>query len=330
MSDLARTIRCWHTRGEPYALATVTAIAGSAPRELGPAFAVDAEGTAAGTISAGCIDADVYELCLGVLDTGLEVCRRFDPDGQGEPFAPRLPCGGSIEVAVRRIDPRTDPLPIDERPADERPRLLIFGAVQFADALATAGKFLGYRVTVCDARPVFATRERVPDADEVIVEWPHRYLATTPVDAHTAICVLTHDAKFDVPALVEALRSEAGYVGALGSRRTCADRTARLREAGVDDDQLARLHSPIGLDLGGSTPQEVALSICAEMVAAMHGGSGRPLRELDGALHRQRAEGAAPDRVAGVLTGPRNAGSDQEGQSRLAGGARGTGPAGAA
>src|SRR6185437_12651290 len=127
MSDLARTIRCWHTRGEPYALATVTAVSGSTPRELGPAFAVDA---------------DVYELCLGVLDSGLEVRRRFDPDGQGEPFAPQLPCGGSIEVAVRRVDPHTDPLPIDEQSADERPRLLIFGAVQFADALATAGKFL--------------------------------------------------------------------------------------------------------------------------------------------------------------------------------------------
>jgi xanthine dehydrogenase accessory factor len=325
MSDLAQTIRCWHTRGEPYALATVTAISGSAPRELGPAFAVDADGTAAGTISAGCIDADVYELCLAVLDTGLEVRRRFDPDGQGEPFAPQLPCGGSIEVAVRRVDPHTDPLPIDEQSADERPRLLIFGAVQFADALATAGKFLGYRVTVCDARPVFATHERVPDADEVIVQWPHRYLATTPVDAHTAICVLTHDAKFDVPALVEALRSEAGYIGALGSRRTCADRTARLREAGVDDDQLARLHSPIGLDLGGSTPQEVALSICAEIVAAMRGGSGRPLRELEGALHRQRAAGATSPQPE--LTGPGSERSGRIARGSLAGGA---GPAGGA
>ncbi len=302
MRDLEETLRCWHTRGEPYALASVTAVAGSAPRDLGPAFAVDAEGNAAGTVSAGCIDSDVYELCLAVLDTGREARRRFDPDGQGEPFAPQLPCGGSIEVAVRRVDPRTDPLPIAERTAAERPRLLIFGAVQFADALATVGKFLGYQVTVCDARPVFATRERVPDADEVVVEWPHRYLAQTPIDAQTAICVLTHDAKFDVPALVEALRSEAGYVGALGSRRTCADRAERLREAGVEDELLARLHAPIGLDLGGGSPQEVALSICAEIVAATHGGSGRPLRELDGSLHRGRRidGGGAPE-----LTGPR-------------------------
>src|SRR5947209_7695021 len=288
MRDLEETLRCWHTRGEPYALATVTAIAGSAPRELGPAFAVDAQGNAAGTVSAGCIDADVYELCRTALDTGAEARRRFEPEDEAEPFAPRLPCGGTIEVAVRRVDPRTDPLPIAEPSVDERPRLLIFGAVQFADALATAGRFLGYHVTVCDARPVFATRERVPDADEVVVEWPHRYLARTAIDARTAICVLTHDAKFDVPALIEALRSAACYVGALGSRRTCADRAERLREAGVDDAGLARLRSPIGLDLGGSTPAEVALAICAEIVAAMHGGSGRPLRELEGPLHRGR------------------------------------------
>jgi xanthine dehydrogenase accessory factor len=310
MSDLEETLRCWHTRGEPYALATVTAVAGSAPRDLGPAFAVDAAGTAAGTVSAGCVDADVYELCLAVLDTGREARRRFDPAEDGEPFAPHLPCGGSLEVAVRRVDPRTDPLPFDEAAADERPRLLILGAVQFADALATAGRFLGYRVTVCDARPVFATRERVPDADEVIVEWPHRYLADTAIDARTAICVLTHDAKFDVPALAEALRSEAGYVGALGSRRTCADRAMRLREAGVDDDRLARLRAPIGLDLGGSTPQEVALSICAEIVAAANGASGRPLRELEGALHRRRAADPDSDSARPKLTGPQGVGRD--------------------
>ncbi|HEU5429356.1 MAG TPA: XdhC/CoxI family protein [Actinocrinis sp.] len=319
MADLEETLRCWHARGEPYALATVTAIAGSAPRELGPAFAVDTEATAAGTVSAGCIDAEVYELCLAVLDSGLEVRRRFEPDGRGEPFAPHLPCGGSIEVAVRRVDPRTDPLPIEERPADERPRLLIFGAVQFADALATVGKFLGYRVTVCDARPVFATRERVADADEVIVEWPHRYLATTPVDARTAICVLTHDAKFDVPALIEALRSEAGYVGALGSRRTCADRAERLRAAGIEGDRLARLHAPIGLDLGGGTPQEVALSIVAEIVAVTRGGCGRPLRELEGALHHRRAADATSTRPELTGLSKRGSGSAQGSVASAAG-----------
>lgn len=289
MHDLEEILRCWHTRGEPYALASITAAAGSAPRELGPALAVDGEGNAAGTVSAGCIDAEVYELCREVLGSGVETRRRFDSD-PADAFAPQLPCGGSIEVTVRRIDPRTDPLPVQPPSADERPRLLIFGAVQFADTLATVGRLLGYHVTVCDARPVFATRERVPDADDVVVEWPHRYLARTPVDARTAICVLTHDAKFDVPVLAEALRSAAGYVGALGSRRTCADRAQRLRESGIGDEALARLHAPIGLDLGGGTPQEVAVSICAEIIAVMRGGSARPLRELTGPLHRRAGE----------------------------------------
>src|SRR5581483_4497398 len=135
------------------------------------------------------------------------------------------------------------------------------------------------------------------------------YLARTAVDARTAICVLTHDAKFDVPALVEALRSDAGYIGALGSRRTCVDRAERLREAGVADDRLARLRAPIGLDLGGSTPQEVALSICAEILAATHGGSGRPLRELDGSLHRGRRAGEGESLE---LTGPQGLGSGRE------------------
>lgn len=299
MPDLEETLRCWHTRGGPYALATVTATAGSAPREPGPAMAVDAEGTAAGTVSAGCVDAEVYELCREALRTGREARRGFTPE-PADAFAPSLPCGGSIEVAVRRVDPRTDPLPVQQPSAGERPRLLIFGAVQFADTLAAVGRLLGYRVTVCDARPVFATRERVPDADEVVVEWPHRYLARTPVDASTAICVLTHDAKFDVPVLAEALRSGAGYVGALGSRRTCADRARRLRESGVSDARLARLRAPIGLDLGGSTPQEVAVSIGAEIVAVRRGGCGRPLRELTGPLHRRQAQPEPDGDAAGV------------------------------
>lgn len=322
MPDLEETLRCWHTRGEPYALASVTAAAGSTPRELGPALAVDREGNAAGTVSAGCIDAEVYELCGEALRTGREARRRFDSD-PAEPHAPRLPCGGSVEVTVRRIDPRTDPVPAAGPPADRRPRLLIFGAVQFADALATVGAFLGYRVTVCDARPVFATRERVPDAQEVVVEWPHRYLARTPVDADTAICVLTHDEKFDVPALIEALRSEAGYVGALGSRRTCADRVRRLRESGLDEASLARLRSPIGLDLGGSTPQEVALSIGAEIVAAVHGGSGRPLREVDGPVHRRRSDRPMPVGTEPIseITGPQDRESDP-GEGAAAGGGR--------
>ncbi|HSV67379.1 MAG TPA: XdhC/CoxI family protein [Mycobacteriales bacterium] len=165
------------------------------------------------------------------------------------------------------------------------PRLLVFGAIDFAAAMARIGTFLGYHVTVCDARAVFATRRRFPDADEVVVEWPHRYLARTAVDERTAICVLTHDPKFDVPLLRVALRTPAGYVGAMGSRRTHDERLKGLREAGLTEPELARLRSPIGLDLGARTPEETAVAIAAEIVAGRWGGSGRPLAQTDGAIH---------------------------------------------
>ena len=158
------------------------------------------------------------------------------------------------------------------------PRMIVFGAVDFASALAGAGAFLGYHVTVCDARPVFATRDRFPDADEIVVAWPHRYLesavADGVVDGRTVLCVLTHDAKFDVPLLELALRLPVAFVGAMGSRRTHEDRNRRLRDIGLTERELARLHSPIGLDLGARTPEETALSIAAEIVAARRGGSG--------------------------------------------------------
>jgi xanthine dehydrogenase accessory factor len=166
------------------------------------------------------------------------------------------------------------------------PRMLIFGAMDYANAVATAGKFLGYRVTVCDARPVFATPERVPAADEVVADWPHRYLAGTEVDRRTAIIVLTHDAKFDVPLLEVALRLPVGYVGAMGSRRTHLERLDRLRDAGVTTYELERLHSPIGLDLGARTPAETAISIAAEIVAMRRGGLGTSLSASEVPIHR--------------------------------------------
>ena len=165
------------------------------------------------------------------------------------------------------------------------PRMLVFGAIDFAAAVARAGKFLGYRVTVCDARPIFATHARFPDADEVVVDWPHRYLAQTPIDTRTVICVLTHDPKFDVPVLEVALRTPAGYIGAMGSRRTHDDRLARLREAGLTEDELARLRSPIGLDLGARTPEETAVSVAAELIQLRWGGSGQPLTDTTGRIH---------------------------------------------
>jgi xanthine dehydrogenase accessory factor len=146
---------------------------------------------------------------------------------------------------------------------------------------------------VCDARPVFATAARFPTADEVIVDWPHRYLAAQAaagdVDARTVICVLTHDPKFDVPLLEVALRlPEAGYIGAMGSRRTHDDRLVRLRQAGLTDAELARLSSPIGLDLGGRTPEETAVSIAAEIIAVRWGGGGQPLGRGAGPIHRDQ------------------------------------------
>ncbi|RYV50088.1 XdhC family protein [Pengzhenrongella frigida] len=168
------------------------------------------------------------------------------------------------------------------------PRLLIFGAVDFAAALCDAATLLGYRVTVCDARAVFATPERFPSAHDVVVQWPADYLAATPVDSRTVVCVLTHDEKFDLPLLTVALRLGVGYVGAMGSRRTHERRVGRLTDAGVGPDELARLHSPIGLDLGASTPAETAVSILAEVLAARTGASGAPLARTDGPIHPTR------------------------------------------
>jgi xanthine dehydrogenase accessory factor len=168
------------------------------------------------------------------------------------------------------------------------PRMIIFGAVDFTAALCRVAKVLGYHVTVCDARAVFATRARFPSADEVVVDWPQRVLDQVgpllgPIDA---VCVLTHDPKFDVPAVVGALATDVGYLGIMGSRSTHERRLARLAEEGVDDPaELARLRAPIGLDLGGRTPEETAVAICAEIIATRTGHDGRPLHAMDGPIH---------------------------------------------
>lgn len=171
------------------------------------------------------------------------------------------------------------------------PRMLVLGSIDYAAAVARIGSFLGYRVTVCDARSLFATSERFPDAAEVVVDWPHRYLQreveADRLDSRTVVCVLTHDPKFDVPVLSLALRlPQLAYVGAMGSRRTHLERLERLRTAGLTETELSRLSSPVGLDLGGRTPEETAVSIAAEIIAARAGGSGRPLRDLDEPIHR--------------------------------------------
>lgn len=186
------------------------------------------------------------------------------------------------------------------------PRMLVFGAIDFAAACARIGSFLGYEVTVCDARPVFATTTRFPEADEVVVDWPHRYLTAQMeagrIDSRTVICLLTHDPKFDVPLLEVALRApQVAYVGAMGSRRTHDDRIARLREIGLTEEELGRLSSPIGLDLGARTPEETAVSIAAEIIAHRWGGQGQPLATTRGPIHHTDRDGAPDDETAPPL-----------------------------
>jgi xanthine dehydrogenase accessory factor len=170
------------------------------------------------------------------------------------------------------------------------PRLVIIGAVDTADALCQAAKLLGWETIVADAREKFATRERIPHADRLIVEWPEEALAAVKPDHATAVVVLTHDAKFDIPALKAALGTDAFYVGALGSRRNQERRREKLLEAGVDERDLDRISGPCGLDLGADSQPETALSILGEIVALRAGRSGGRLRE---SRHRIHAEAPA-------------------------------------
>ncbi len=249
--------------GTPVAVATII----EGPGEIGARRVIWEDGSATGTLGAGDrLDEAVDDDARGMLAQGVTAVRRYGPDGER-----RL---DDLAVFVQSFAPA--------------PRMLVFGAIDFAAAVARAGKFLGYRVTVCDARPVFATASRFPDADEVITDWPHRYLSGISTDERTVICVLTHDPKFDVPLLEVALRRPAAYIGAMGSRRTHEDRLARLREVGVTEAELARLRSPIGLDLGARTPEETAVAIAAELIQLRWGGSGRPLTATTGRIHHGR------------------------------------------
>ncbi|MET9431589.1 XdhC/CoxI family protein [Streptomyces sp. NPDC003036] len=374
MLDIAEELTRWVEQGRDFAVATVVAVGGSAPRQPGAALAVDSEGTAIGSVSGGCVEGAVYELCRQALADGETVLERFGYSDE-DAFAVGLTCGGIIDILVTPVRGGVYPAAlaaaaggeaaalarITEGPAEllgtallvhpdgsyegslgghpeldrtaagearamldagrtgtlvigedgsrcgqpltllvessvPAPRMIVFGAIDFAAALVRVGKFLGYHVTVCDARPVFATPARFPEADEVVVEWPHKYLESTEVDGRTVLCVLTHDAKFDVPLLELALKLPVAYVGAMGSRRTHQDRNKRLREVGVTELELARLRSPIGLDLGARTPEETALSIGAEIVAARRGGTGVSLTGAHTPIHHD-----GPDAPAGRI-----------------------------
>lgn len=256
------------TRREPVAVASVVAGPGrvGARRVIWPDRASGS--LAPGEPHAARLDAAVDDDARGMLAQGLTGLRHYGRHGER-----RL---DELSVFVHSFAPA--------------PRMLVFGAIDFAAAVARIGRFLGYHVTVCDARAVFATAKRFPEADEVVVRWPHRYLTETGADERTVICVLTHDPKFDVPLLEVALRTPAAYVGAMGSRRTHHDRLERLRAAGLTDAELARLRSPIGLDLGARTPEETAVSIAAELIQLRWAGSGRPLTETDGRIHHDPSD----------------------------------------
>ncbi|MFI0976719.1 XdhC family protein [Streptomyces sp. NPDC021093] len=384
MLDIADELHRWAQQGREFAVATVVATHGSSPREPGAALAVDSEGTAIGSVSGGCVEGAVYELCRQALTDGGSVVERFGYSDE-DAFAVGLTCGGTLDILVTPVrgdsparavlvsalaaaaqgtaaalaritegpvelvgrallvrsgghpdghlggsyeggfggHPELDrtvaaearamldsgrtgglvigadgsrcgqPLTLLVESSVPAPRMIVFGAVDFASSLARVGKFLGHHVTVCDARPVFATEARFPAADEVVVDWPHRYLESVAadLDGRTVLCVLTHDAKFDVPLLELALRLPVAYVGAMGSRRTHLERNARLREVGVTEIELARLRSPIGLDLGARTPEETALSIGAEIVAARRGGTGVSLTGAHTPIHHDGGSG---------------------------------------
>ncbi|MGQ0678874.1 MAG: XdhC family protein [Actinomycetota bacterium] len=170
------------------------------------------------------------------------------------------------------------------------PLMYVFGAVNLASAVVRIGKFLGYRVTVCDARKVFANKERFPEADEIVVMWPNEFLETARVDKRTAVCILTHDPKFDIPLLQVALKTNAGYIGAMGSRRTHAKRVANLIEVGITDDELDRIQAPLGLDIGAAQPEEVAVAVAAQIIAMRYGRSGGSLKHSVDRIHARPAE----------------------------------------
>ncbi len=252
--------------GRPVALATV--IEHPDPAWLGRRLVVRPELSVGGSLGSSRANDAVTDDALGLLAHGRNATLGYGPDGERR--------GEGMRVFVWAFAPP--------------PRMLVFGAIDFAAAVARVGAFLGYHVTVCDARPVFATNSRFPEADEVVVDWPHRFLAAEAeagrVDPRTVLCVLTHDPKFDVPLLEVALRlPEVAYIGAMGSRRTHEDRLDRLREAGVTDKEIERLSSPIGLDLGARTPEETAVSIAAEIIALQWGGTGDRLGGREGRIH---------------------------------------------
>ena len=278
-----REVERWRERGDEHVVvATLVAARGSAPRPIGSTLAISERGELAGSVSGGCVESEVAELATEVLASGepRNVTYGISDD---EAFSVGLPCGGEIDVLVERA--RLDDL---ERFRDESPyRLLVFGAVDLAEALCKAAGDLGWTTIVADPRGRFATRARIPSADELLVDWPEAVLERVQPDEATAVVVLTHEEKFDIPALVGVLRSNAFYVGALGARRNQERRRARLVEEGLSEDEIDRIAGPTGLDVGAETPAETAVSILAEILAVRSGRSGGRLKDGQGRIHAE-------------------------------------------
>jgi len=310
MYEIAEGLLAAADAGRRLAVATAISIEGSAPRTVGTSMAFDGE-SVIGSIAGGCVEGAVVEACLEVLADGVPRTIEFGLEDETA-FGAGLTCGGQLRIHVQILDEHLSralrtgtTVEVCREFTEERPverRMIIFGAMEFSAALAAAATRIGYRVTVCDPRPLFATAERFPSA-EVVVQWPTTWLAdqTDDITESTAICVLSHDSRFDAELIALALASPAGYVGAMGSRITHDRRVASLAERGLTN--LDRLHSPIGLDLAASTPEETAISILAEVLASRAGASGLPLTHTTGAIHSRPHSDAL--RSAAPIDAPR-------------------------
>jgi xanthine dehydrogenase accessory factor len=301
MQDLLSDLRRWLARGDAVALAVVTATRRSAPRPVGSVLAVSSSGDLAGSVSGGCVESEVYGEAREVLEGAPARMRTFGISDEAA-LQVGLPCGGEIDVFVaaaeddllRRaiaeveagrivtVEPAGERLEVVSRPA---PRLLVVGAVDTAEALCRGARALGWQTIVADPRARFATPERLPSADEILLLWPDEALAGVAPDEGTAVVVLAHEDRFDLPALAGALASDAFYVGAIGSRRTQAARREKLLAQGVAEEALDRIHGPAGLDVGADTPAETAVSILAEILAVRAGREGGALRGGTGRIH---------------------------------------------
>jgi xanthine dehydrogenase accessory factor len=317
MREVLEELNAWSRDGEEIAIATVVETWGSSPRPLGSKMLVTRSGKMAGSVSNGCIEGAVFEEAQKVLKGGQPKIAAFGV-ADDVAFEVGLACGGHIEVYIQPLGRpqqqlvamlnRNEPATlrtnlvtgraevVEGTPAGtelarrdgdvfvepfRRPaHLVIIGAIHIAIPLHRLAKLMGYRVTVVDARAKFATKERFPEADELIVAWPDEAMAKLAIDNSTYIVVLTHDPKFDLPALRSVLKKDAGYVGAIGSRKTNQNRFDALRKEGFTEQELARVHGPIGLDLGSRGAEETALGILAEITAVRFGGSGAAMKEV--------------------------------------------------